>query len=153
MIREVQRADGSVRFEVYGHRDGKKVYVSSHDNMNDAHIADVQFRCRIKKAEGAVVAFKMYAVHANGAESLLLHDSFADEHRTYDVEINDTYRGIWIAPLPTATDSQQRSTLPTDLNADDMREWWHTGKVRGVDVQSFGDYSNGLKHPNGKVPF
>lgn len=43
MIRKIERADGNVRWQVYGRRDGKQVYVSTHDSKKEAESAERRF--------------------------------------------------------------------------------------------------------------
>lgn len=48
MIKKVQRADG-IRFQVYGKRDGKKVYLGTRDSKKDAMALDEDFRVKQRR--------------------------------------------------------------------------------------------------------
>lgn len=55
MIRKIDRADG-VRFQVYGRRDGKQVYVTTCDSKRDAIAAEEEYRVTQRKIERGELA-------------------------------------------------------------------------------------------------
>lgn len=48
MIKRIERADGS-RWQVYGRRGGKKIYLSTHDSIREARAADEDHRTQQRK--------------------------------------------------------------------------------------------------------
>src|SRR5690349_19731372 len=63
-IKAKQRADG-VRYQVYGKRNGRKVYVGTYDTENEAKQADFSYRTA---PIGSAVSFRVIAIYANGVE-------------------------------------------------------------------------------------
>jgi integrase len=75
-IKKVTRDDG-VRYQVYGRRDGKKVYVSTHTSRREAIEADEDFRTTQRKIERGELAPEHDSKRTYGAAAKLWLESLA----------------------------------------------------------------------------
>lgn len=67
-----------------------------------------------------IIAFKIYAVHENKAETLVVHDTLTD-FRTYEVDTADGPVGVWLQRL-TAT---ALPVQPAAVSDEDFARWYY----------------------------
>lgn len=116
-VRKIERTDG-IRWQAYGSRSGKKVYVGTFGTEKEAADARREFNDRQREASGRIIAVKIYAVHENKAESLLVHDTLA-EFRTYEFDADGPV-GVWLQRLTTALPVQ-----PAGVSDEDFARWYY----------------------------
>jgi hypothetical protein len=111
--------ESKVVFQVYGRANGKHVYVGTYDTEAEAIEARDTHAARNRKSGEKIVAFKLYAIHADGAESLLIHDTFGADHRTYEISVNSESIGVWLQQLRDATSTGE------PMSDDEFRRWYY----------------------------
>lgn len=83
MVRRIDRSSG-VRWQVYGRRNGKQVYVGTYDTEEEAALARRTFSLQSQDIFGPPVRFRVVGVYGNGAERDLTAFDVAREGDTYD---------------------------------------------------------------------
>lgn len=112
---KIKNSDGTISWRIrFFDVDGKRA--SETFKSEDEALAVLGLiKHRDRSTDAPVVALKLYAVHADKAESLLTHDTLpaasADQHRTYEVTINGETWGVWLQRL----DAQPADDDPLDV--------------------------------------
>ena len=123
-IKKIQRADG-VRYQVYGRRDGQKVYVGSYDSQRAAREADEDFASTQRKIErgelppgtdakrtfGVAVAAWLKSLEAAGSRS---HDEYAAR---VELHMLPTFRDVPIVSIQRASVIEWREKLHERVSA------------------------------------
>lgn len=129
-IKKVQRDDG-IRYQVYGRRGGKKIYVSTHASRREAIEADEDFRTTQRKIDRGELAPEHDAKRTYGAASKSWLESLATagsrSHEEYDWR-NNLYL------LPTFEDVPITEIRKTNVLAwrDDLFERMSAASVNSI---------------------